>query len=77
MTQQDLPILPAGASDLLPGSQKAPTDTTAEEHIEYLVVSDKNSEVILSSEDLGECRKLATKVRKCGGSVTIFKSLKF
>lgn len=61
-----------------PGTQTAPTDNkTVEEHVEYLVVSDKNSEVILSSEDLGECRKLANKVRKCGGEVTLFKSLKF
>lgn len=75
MTQQDL-VLPE--SDLKPFTQKAPTDTSpADEVIEYLVVSDKTSEVILSSEDLGECRKLATKVRKCGGAVTIFKSLKF
>ena len=56
----------------------APTDTAPEpDKTEYLVVSDKTSEVILSSEDLGECRKLATKIRKCGGEVTLFKSIKF
>lgn len=64
--------------DLIPGTQMAPTDTAPEpDKTEYLVVSDKTSEVILSSEDLGECRKLANKVRKCGGEVTLFKSIKF
>jgi hypothetical protein len=63
---------------LISGTQMAPTDAAPEpEKTEYLVVSDKNSEVILSSEDLGECRKLANKIRKCGGEVTTFKSIKF
>lgn len=68
MTQQDLLTYP---------SLDVPQGKPAEEHVEYLVVSDKNSEVILSSEDLGECRKLANKIRKCGGEVTLFKSIKF
>lgn len=59
----------------IPGVDPAPTQEP--DKTEYLVVSDKTSEVILSSEDLGECRKLANKVRKCGGEVTLFKSLKF
>lgn len=61
-----------------PGEPKPPmNDKPTEETVEYLVVSDKNSEVILSSENLGDCRKLATKIRKCGGEVTLFKSIKF
>lgn len=35
------------------------------------VVSDTHT-----SEDRHECLKLATKIRKCGGQVTIFKSTK-
>lgn len=48
----------------------------ATEVVEYIVVSDTHSEVIMSSEDRHECLKLATKIRKCGGQVTIFKSTK-
>lgn len=46
------------------------------EVVEYIVVSDTHREVIMSSEDRHECLKLATKIRKCGGQVTIFKSTK-
>lgn len=48
-----------------------------EVHKEYLVVSDKNSKVLLSSENLGACRKLLGKIREAGGSATLFKALKF
>ncbi len=42
---------------------------------EFILVTDKTSEVVLSSRDFDECRKLASIVRKCGGEVTIFKSM--
>lgn len=44
--------------------------------IEYIIVSDSTSEVIKSSNALGEIRKLANLIRKSGGNVTIFKSTK-
>lgn len=43
---------------------------------EYLVVSDKNSKVILSSTEYREVVKLANLIRSAGGEVTVFKSLK-
>lgn len=43
---------------------------------EYIVVTDNTSEVILSTTDWNEAVKLATKCRKAGGSVTIFKATK-
>ena len=46
------------------------------EVVEYIIVSDTDSEVLMSSEDRHECLKLATEIRKCGGQVTIFKSTK-
>ena len=45
--------------------------------IEYLTVSDTTSEVVLSSTDLNEHRRLLGQLRKCGGQATIFKALKF
>ena len=44
--------------------------------IEYLTVSDTTSEVVLSSTDLNEHRRLLGQLRKCGGQATIFKALK-
>lgn len=43
---------------------------------EYIVVSDKNSKVLLSTEDYYEALKFANKIRQAGGAVTIFKSMK-
>jgi len=44
--------------------------------IEYIVVSDTNSRVLLSTENRYEAQKLATKIRAAGGSVTVFRSTK-
>lgn len=41
---------------------------------EYLVVTDKTSEVIISTIDRFEAIKMANKIRKAGGEVTIFRS---
>lgn len=46
------------------------------ELVEYLVVGDTTSEVILSTSDWGEAKRTATMCRRAGGSVTIFKSTK-
>lgn len=43
---------------------------------EYLLVSDKDSKVLKSSTDYQEIKNLATLVRRAGGEVTIFKSIK-
>lgn len=43
--------------------------------IEYIVVSDKNSVVLLSTTNRYEASKFANKVRKAGGEVTVFRSL--
>ena len=45
--------------------------------IDYLTVSGTTSEVVLSSTDLNEHRRLLGQLRKCGGQATIFKALKF
>lgn len=42
----------------------------------YIVVSDTNSKVLLSTENHYEAQKLATKIRNAGGSVTVFRSTK-
>jgi hypothetical protein len=44
--------------------------------IEYIVVSDRNSKVLLSTTDWYEAVKFANKVRTAGGGVTIFRSTK-
>ena len=44
--------------------------------IEYLVISDKNSKVLLSTTNWYEAVKLAGKIRQAGGGCTIFKSTK-
>lgn len=43
---------------------------------EYVVISDKNSKVLLSSTDRYACMIFANKVRAAGGAVTVFKSTK-
>lgn len=67
-----------------PRTQASPLDTVdpGEEGgvTEYLLVTDKTHEVLLSGSGpagLSECRRLAGVVRRAGGEVTIFKSLKF
>ena len=62
------------ASDV-PGA-KFEVDTSVS-LIDYLTVSDTTSEVVLSSTDLNEHRRLLGQLRKCGGQATIFKALKF
>ena len=41
---------------------------------EYLVVADKTSKVLKSTEDYNEAKRLASLIRKSGGEVTIFKA---
>jgi hypothetical protein len=61
----DFPVPPIKPSD------------TVEKDVEYLVVSDISpSKVILSTPDYKEAKKLASRIRAAGGSVTLFKSLK-
>ena len=61
-----------------PATQVAACDVPgAKLDIEYLTVSDTTSEVVLSSTDLNEHRRLLGQLRKCGGQATIFKALKF
>ncbi len=43
---------------------------------EYLLVSDKTSEVLKSDSDYMVIKKLAGIIRKAGGEVTIFKAIK-
>ena len=43
---------------------------------EYVVISDKNSKVLLSTLNWGEAVRLANKCRAAGGCVTIFKRTK-
>lgn len=42
---------------------------------EYIVVTDRDSKVVLSGT-YAECVRFANNVRKCGGEVTIFKATK-
>jgi hypothetical protein len=44
--------------------------------MEYIVVSDNTSEVLLSTQDWNEAVRVANLCRKAGGSVTIFKATK-
>ena len=44
--------------------------------MEYLVVSDTNSKILLSTVDWYEAERLAHKIRNAGGQCTIFKSTK-
>jgi hypothetical protein len=43
---------------------------------EYIVVSDKNSKVLLSTTDYQEARKLVNRIASAGGSATLFRSMK-
>ena len=61
-----------------PVTQVASSDVPrAKLDVDYLTVSDTTSEVVLSSTDLNEHRRLLGQLRKCGGQATIFKALKF
>lgn len=51
-------------------------DSDPTEPTEYLVVSDKNSKVILSTTEYREAVRMANLIRAAGGEVTVFKSLK-
>lgn len=44
--------------------------------VEYLVVTDRDSKIVLSTLDYYEAVKLANVCRRTGGEVTIFKSTK-
>lgn len=44
--------------------------------IEYLVVADKTSKVLLSTTDWNEAKRTANLIRRGGGEVTVFKSTK-
>lgn len=44
---------------------------------EFLIVTDKDSSVILSCHDLASIRKTASLIRKAGGDVTVFKETKY
>lgn len=43
---------------------------------EYLLVTDKDSKILKSSLDYLELLRLANTIRRSGGEVTIFKSMK-
>lgn len=43
---------------------------------EYLVVSDTNSKVLLSTTNYQEAKSLSSKIAQTGGSSTIFKAIK-
>lgn len=47
-----------------------------EGEVEYIVVTDKTSNVVKSTTNYLEALRFASQVRKCDGEVTIFKSLK-
>lgn len=49
------------------------TETTEATNPEYLLVTDKTSEIIKVGE-YNELKRLATLIRRAGGEVTIFKS---
>lgn len=42
---------------------------------EYIVVSDKTSEVVLSSEYINEVMAFVDRIEKCGGECTVFKRI--
>jgi ABC-type nitrate/sulfonate/bicarbonate transport system ATPase subunit len=44
--------------------------------VEYLVISDKNSKVLLSTHDYIEAKALSSKIAQAGGSSTVFKSIR-
>lgn len=43
---------------------------------EYLVVTDKDSKIVLSTSNYYEAKRFANTARRCGGEVTIFVSTK-
>jgi hypothetical protein len=45
------------------------------ETIEYILVADKISKIILSTKDRKEAKMTANRIRQAGGEVTIFRSL--
>lgn len=53
-----------------------PDKRKPEPYIEWIAVSDINSEVLMSSTDRYEVIKFVNKVRKAGGEVTVFRSTK-
>ena len=68
------PVTQAAACDVPRAKFEVDTSVSL---IDYLTVSDTTSEVVLSSTDLNEHRRLLGMLRKCGGQATIFKALKF
>ena len=44
--------------------------------VEYIVVADKTSKVLLSTNNWNEAKRYANLIRRGGGEVTIFKSTK-
>lgn len=52
------------------------TETKPKKDVEYLVVSDTNSKVLLSTTSYTEAKALCSKIAQAGGSSTIFKSIK-
>lgn len=57
-----------------------PSTDPPESESEYILVSDKTSEVLLSAlgwKNASELRKTASIIRKAGGEVTIFKATKY
>lgn len=65
------PIIPLG-TDI---TNSVPPILPAQPDREYIVVTDNTSEVLLSTNDRHEAQKFAGKVRRAGGSVTVFKAL--
>ena len=55
---------------------EVPRTTVKPTEHEYILVSDKTSEVLKSDSDYMTIKKLAGIIRKAGGEVTIFKAIK-
>lgn len=53
-----------------------PVEKKPDPFVEWIAVSDKNSEVLMSSTDRFQVVKFVNKVRKAGGEVTVFRSTK-
>lgn len=54
------------------------SDTAAEDKtaVAYIVLADKSEKVILSTNDYHEAVRMANLIRRAGGEVTVFRSLK-
>ncbi len=52
------------------------SDTGAREVTEYIIVSDTNSKIILSTNDYKNAVGTMSMIRRAGGQVTLFKSLR-